>query len=222
VWVAASNALARLRSPGFAASLLREIHLTNSIRVSDTGHYLPEGAAGSGMLSNSKMQVPPLFPPIGLYWLTAEHVTGDKLASPGTIPIYVRRVVMEPGVDRSLIYPEDGSCAPCEAGCPKCQAERIGYLSGLLHEPHQHLDRVLDRSTEMKWSSPAQLSEAIRWAVIEQQKEIRQLAKRLVSAKLMEASDLDMVLRIEVLVEDRRSDRTTPLAQYKTSEFRLQ
>jgi hypothetical protein len=83
LWVAASNALTRLRPHGFAAALLKEVRLTNSIWVSDTDKFLPPGSPGSGIVSNSSLQVPPGFPSIDLYWLTAEHPCTEELVGEG-------------------------------------------------------------------------------------------------------------------------------------------
>lgn len=63
--LAASNALARLRAPGFAATLLRELPLLNSVFVLDPGKS-PHGSPGSGILGISETQVPPGFPPVAL------------------------------------------------------------------------------------------------------------------------------------------------------------
>jgi hypothetical protein len=80
VWVAASNALARLRAPGFAAALLRELIVVNSVLVLDPGKP-PNGQAGSGMLGMSSTQVPPGFPSISLYSLTTEEAPSRESAS---------------------------------------------------------------------------------------------------------------------------------------------
>ena len=54
-----------------------------------------------------------------------------------------------------------------------------------------------------------------------QQAGIRKLAADLVSAGLLEPADLDMAVRIEIAVRDRRKDRSTPLPEVKVVGFRL-
>lgn len=222
LWVAASNALTRLRSPGFAVALLKELRLTNSVWVSDTGKRVPPGSPGHGFLSNSNMQVPPGYPPIGLYWLTAERVGSEELVSEGPAPfysIYQRRIRLEPGVNRRVMFPSDGYCVECEEGCPSCQTARVDYLAELGHITSRDVAIAVNPLTEVAWSNPAQISAAVAQALVGQETAMRRLTKQLVSAGAMDVSDLDITLHIEARVEDFRSDRSIPLPQVQSIPF---
>jgi hypothetical protein len=238
LWVAASNALTRLRPHGFATALLEELRLSNRVWVSDTDKFLSPGSPGSGMLGNSSLQVPPGFPPIDQYWLTAEHFCAeqtfglgpcnDELVSEGpaqsirALSVYSRRVHFEPGVNRTVFFPSDGYCRECEAGCPQCESDRICYLAELAHMPSRDISTAANSQEQVAWANPARISATAAKGLTEQVAAMRRLARHLVSSGAMDVSELDLTLYIEVRLWDFRGDRTTPLPQLQPVRFNLQ
>ena len=219
VWLAAGNALAHRRAPGFAAALLRELPLTTTVVVLDPGHP-PQGSAGNGMLSSWNMRVPPDFPPVTLYWLTAKRVAGDELSSDGRTPIYRQRAVLDPGVDRRIDWPEDAQCFRCQPNCPECQRERADYLAELAQWP-VGLDRVIRHQLILEWSTPAQLDAAISRSLAEQESEVRSLVQRLSDTNALQDSERKMAFQIEVRMLDERSDKSVPIPRHPVVEFRI-
>jgi hypothetical protein len=211
-WVAASNALARLRTPGFAAVLLTEIPLTHSVWVSDTDRPPGRGIGGSLGSGSPTLRVPLGFPPTGFYRLTGHPAQRDELASDGAIPIYLQRIVMEPGQERTLSWPPEGYCARCL---------EIGYLADLARASTDEVDRAVEPQTAVRWTNLFKLNSEVAVAITNQQSALRQLAKSLMTAGAIERSELAMSLHIEVMIEDQRSDRSTPLPKFPPVEFRL-
>jgi hypothetical protein len=221
VWVAASNALARLRAAGFAAALLREVSLTTSVFVLDPGKT-PHGSGGSGMLSNSNMQLPPGFPPVAVYWLTAEWADGEELVSNGPTPIYSQRTVIDPGMNRQINWPSDAYCVRCKINCPECQRERAEYLAGLAQVPTSEVHRLIQPQLIVEWSTPAHVDAEISRGLAEQEAGIRRLVRLLASVGALHNSELGMMFHIEIRTEDQRSDRSVPLTEYPAVEFRVE
>jgi hypothetical protein len=211
-WVAAGNALARVRAPGFAAALLAEIRLTHSVWVSDNGVAPGRGEAGSLASGSPTLRVPPGFPPVGVYRLTAQPAPDDELVSDGAVPIYSQRAIIEPGVDRTLAWLPEGYCSRCL---------EIGYLAELAHVSNSDVSLAVEPQTAVKWTDPMRLDAEISRSLAAQQAAVRQLAGSLVSAGVLETRELGMALHIDVLVEDQRSDRSVPLPKYPPVEFRL-
>jgi hypothetical protein len=212
-WVAAGNALAALRARGFAAALLREIRPANMIRVSDTdtGENIPPGAAGSSLSALATCRVPPGFPPVAMYRLTAERTAGAELVSDGPTPIYSQRTVIEPGANRTFT-----------SGSSYClQCLRVGYLAELPGISNDEAYRTIESHTGVRWSNPLQVSAAISHALAEQESRLRQLVKRLVSAGVLESSELSITMHVEPQIEDQRSDRSTTLPAYPAVQFQL-
>ncbi len=224
VWVAASNALARLRAHGFTAALLRELSLVNSVFVLDPGKPA-RGSPGAGMIGTSSTQVPPGFPPIALYSLTAKWAAGEELVSDGPIPIYLERTAID--ASRPLIwssdtrcyrYPED--CYP--RNCPGCQLERLEYLASLAHISAAEVGRAIHPVLTIEWSTRSQVDAAVSQAVEEQTAGIQHLVRLLSSVGALENSELGIRLRIEVRIEDQRGDQSVSLPQYSPVELRFQ
>jgi hypothetical protein len=218
VWVAASNALARLRAPGFAAALLREAPLTNSVFVLDPGKA-PNGSAGSVMSGIASTQLPPGFPPIAVYSLTTEAAPGEELASDGPTPIYVKRAVID--ASGSINWPPDARCFECPKNCPECVWERTEYLANLAHIPNAEVDRAIHPQVIVRWTDLFQVEMEISRALAAQEAGLRRLVQLLASAGALETSELGMKLHITVQISDERSDRSVSLPQYPAVELSL-
>lgn len=211
-WVAASNALTRLRAPGFAATLMAEISLSHSVWVSDNGDVPGRGMAGSIGSGRPTLRVPPDFPPIGIYRLTAQRSPDDQLISDGVLPIYSHRTVLNPGVEQALNYPPEGYCSRCL---------EIGYLAELAGTSRTEVDRVVTWQTAVRWTNLMQLSVEVSRALRDQELAFKHLASSLVSAGVLDNSELQMVCHIDVSIEDRRSDQSVLLPKWPPVEFRL-
>ena len=101
VWIAASNALVKMRSPKIALALLREVPFRISIELSDDGEAHPWGLGGSSLGGVQEQALPSDFPPVSLYQLVAERAPGDEIASDGPVDIYERRFILTPGQNRT-------------------------------------------------------------------------------------------------------------------------
>jgi hypothetical protein len=211
-WVAASNALAKLRAPGFAGSLLREVHLANSVWVSDTGESPPHLTFTSVLSSVPHVAVPTGFPAVTLYRLTAQPAADYTLVSDGTTPIYADRTVVEPGANRILRQGGEGYCAECL---------RIGYLADLARLPSNEVDHIVRPLTPVRWTSPLQLRAEISQALAVQKVAIEWLVKMLRASGALEVSDLKRPFQVEILIYDQRRDRSVALPQNTSVELRL-
>jgi hypothetical protein len=219
VWLAASNALARLRAPGFTAALLRELIVVNSVLVLDPGKP-PRGQAGSGMLDISITQLPPGFPSILLYSLTTEKAPGRESASDGPTPIYVERSVVN--TYHPISWPSDRSCFHCSENWPECQRERVEYLANLAHVPTAEADHAIRPALVVEWGTRAQVDAAITRTVKQQEIDIKQLVLLLASAGTLKNSELGVWLRLTVRIDDQRNDRSISLPQFPPIELRFQ
>jgi hypothetical protein len=209
-WIAASSALTRLRAPGFAMTLLREIQLSQWIVVSDSGRARARVMVGSPRANIFHVRVADGFPRVGVYGLVARDGPDEELVSAGVFPIFARCTLLVPEEKRALFMPGPS---------PACSPEglRIGYLAELAAVPEREARRAIDAWTGVKWTTPAGVRADIFKALSEQKAALRRLVGLLFSAGLLETIDLDMSMRIEVLVDDERSDRTVPLPEVPPS-----
>jgi len=204
-WIAASNALARMRAPKFAATLLSELDFTDWAFVSDTGEALAGGMAGSILGGSPTMRVPSGFPPIGVYRLTTQAAPDKEMVSDGEMPVYMQRTLLEPGVERTLPWPAEGHCWQCL---------RIAYLAELGHVSKPEVEHAVEPHTWVKWTNLLQVSAAITQALGDQQNALRQLARALTGAGALAPAELDTSLPVELKINDQRSDRSAPLPSY--------
>jgi hypothetical protein len=211
-WVAASNALMRMRAPGFAATLLVEIPLSHSVLVSDNGDAPARGMAGSIASGGPTLLVPPDFPPVGIYRLIAQHSADDQLVSDGPVPIYSHRTALDPGVEQTLSYPPEGYCSRCL---------EIEYLAELAGTSRMEVDRVVEWQTALRWTNLLQFNAELSKALMDQELALKHLANSLVFAGVLDNSEVQMALHIDVSVQDRRSDRSVSLPKCPPVEFRL-
>lgn len=211
-WVAASNALAHMRAPGFAAKLLAEVRLTHWIVVSDDGRPPGRGFAGSLASGSPTVRVPADFPPIAVYRLTAQRAPGDELVSDGTTPIYSTRITLEPGVERTLTWPPEGYCSQCL---------EIDYLAELAHLSKTDVEHCIEPWTPVRWTNPLRLNAEIVQALANQEAALKKLVTSLNSAAVLEISETGVRFQVEVRIEDRRSNRPVSLPTTSSIEFRL-
>jgi len=209
-WMAASNALIRLHTPGFAAAVLTEIPLTHQFRVSESGSALGRGRGGS--ISSGRppaFHAPRDFPPVRLYRLTT---TGGDLVSDGAPAIYAFRLDFEPGVDAELAWPVEGTCPTC--------LDR-GYLAQMAHVTPQEIDSVVRSQTGIAWTDVAQVNAAVNQAIAAQQAKLKEIAYALVRGGYLQPAELGMTLKITIEIRDERQDRSTPLSGYPPVSFQL-
>jgi hypothetical protein len=211
-WVAASNSLARMRAPGFAATLLAEIPLSQWVVVSDTGDAPERGTAGSLASGGPTVRVPPNFPVVGMYRLTGQRSPGDELVSDGSVPIYSHRIPLEPGVKQILDYPAEGYCTRCL---------EIGYLAELSGVTRAEAAHVVEWRTAVRWTNLLEFGAEVSRGLTDQETALNHLAGLLISAGALGRAELQRPLHIEVEIDDRRSDRSVPLPRYAPIDFRV-
>lgn len=212
-WVAASNALTRMRTPGFAATLLAEIPLSQSVVVSDTGDAPERGTAGSLPFGGPTVREPPNFPPVGIYRLTNQNSPDNQMVSDGPVSIYSRRIPIEPGVRQTLDYAPEGYCTGCL---------EIAYLAELAGITSAEAAHAIERRTAVRWTNLLEFSAEVSSGLTSQETALRHLANSLVTAGSLGTPELPRSLSIEVKIDDRRSDTSVPLPKYGRIEFRLQ
>jgi hypothetical protein len=199
---AASNALSRLRAPGFAASILTGLALRHRFLVSDNGQRPGEGrggSIGSGILT---LRVPANFPAIGMYELDAENWLDGDMISDGPTPIYSHRTVWEPDVEKTFLSGGVGWCLPCQD---------IAYLAQMAEVRPGQVESAAYGSTGVRWRDRAQVSAEISRTIAEQESALEQLATALLATGALRNSEMGFTLHIRIEIEDGRGDRSEPL-----------
>jgi hypothetical protein len=200
--VALSNALAAMRAPGFAATLLHEVQLTQWVWLSDSGDARMGGTAGSILGGILQLKVPSGLPSVGRYRLTSQPASQDEVFSDGATPIYLEHIIVEPGIERIPEWPPEAYCVQCL---------RIGYLAVLASLPATEVKRAIEPQISIRWSTLLGLNAEMSRALAEQIQAMNQLAKSLVSAGALLPAELELPLKIEVQINDQRKDQSPPI-----------
>lgn len=120
--------------------------------------------------------------------------------------------MIEPGPGRDVSWPAVGFSN---------EWLEIGYLADLAHVSNEQVARAVQGWTALHWSNLLQVNAEISEVLARQQAAMRELTRALVSAGALEPSELRMTFRIEVKIEDQRSDRSVALPPYAPVEFRV-
>jgi hypothetical protein len=208
-WVAASNALASMRSRGFAATLLREMRIAHRFVVTESGEACCSGMIGSLLGGPISMRVPNGFPALHFYRVVAKPSPGDEMIADGATPIYLRKVLLKPGIAGTI---------PGEPEGFDQQWLRIEYLSQLSGLPLIDAEITIQPNTAVRWS--ANLDGDISSELQNQVSAMMGLAKALLKSGALEPSELPMLLRIDVTIEDR-TDKSKPLPTVPPRSFTL-
>jgi hypothetical protein len=208
-WVAASNALARMRSSGFAFTLLHETAITHTIAVTE-GEACCRGMAGSMMGGPLSVKLPSGFPPVHFYRLTGKPEPGDRMVADGPVPVYERHIQLKPGIESTMPGEPEGYCLQCL---------RIQYLSQLSGLTLTETELAVEPSTALPWS--ANLEQKISRAVSHQIDDMRRLSRSLRQSGALAPSEPGMMLHIRVKMEDHRMDKQPPLADFSSVKFIL-
>ena len=143
-WYAIADLLLETRPHGYAAELLRSLHLKVSIGVSEDGNaygYESFGGAGGGVgcgfWANFRE-----YPPLGDYKLTLESTPDAKVLATGPVPVYYTRTVYPPGMQGP--YNESFDLGPTNE-------DRMRYIVAL--DPGYFKDRELKlfENHALKW-----------------------------------------------------------------------
>jgi hypothetical protein len=208
-WVAASNALASMRSRGFAATLLRETRIAHRFVVTEVGEACCSGTIGSMLGGPISLKVPNGFPAVRFYRLVGKPASGDEMIADGPTPIYARKVLLTPGIEGTI---------PGEPEGFDHQWLRIEYLSQLSGLPLVETELAIKPNTAVRWS--ANLEADISSALQDQVSAMGHLAKSLLKSGALETSEIPMMLRIDVTIEDR-TGRSKPLPTVSPHGFTL-
>ena len=200
--IAASNALSRLRAPGFAASILTELALRHQFLVSDNGQSPGGGYASSIGSGWPTLRVPADFPAIGMYELEAQKWPGGELISDGPMPIYSHRTVWEPNVEKPVLTGGVRLCFECQD---------ISYLAQMAGVPSARVESAAYGSTAVTWIDRAQVRAEIFRAIADQESALEQLATALIATGALRRSEMGFTLHIGIEITDGRSDRSVPL-----------
>jgi len=191
-WVAASNALASMKSRGFAAALFRETRISHRVVITES-----EACCSVALVpfaeAPSSVQVPSDFPPTYFHRLVAKPVRGDAIVADGRTPIYEQRLLLQPGIEVTM------------PGRPErfinLQSLRIDYMSQLSGLPPNETEIAVEPLMVVSWS--ANLDADISRELEKQVTAMNHLAKALLHAGALDASELPMTLKIDVTMENR-------------------
>ncbi|MGA8026410.1 MAG: hypothetical protein WB992_04640 [Bryobacteraceae bacterium] len=217
-WLAAGNVLFKQQAPGFARRLMDRLTQHVSVSVWDPG--LGGGSGGGGSECGFSLREPKMdWPPVGLYQLTQfpgriPWVTATFLID-GPTPVYYLRA--EPG---NYDNPPD-SPGYCYDG--DRDQYRAQYVTKLLQFTFPKISLDPYPLISIEWRDEINYAQRLS-AAIEQQITAFHLAlASLESIHLLtpdEASSLRP--RVEVVISDRRRDRSVPLPDFGKSDGSVQ
>lgn len=207
-WLAAGNVLLKYRAAGFAARLLSKFTQHMTVSVFDRG--FGGGAGGGSSECGFSLRQPKTgWPPVGLYhltqfperipWLTTTFLVG------GPTMVYYWR--LETG---NYDNPPDDP-GRCDDG--DRDRYRAQYLAKLLEFSFPQIP--LDSYPEIiiEWQSENQFRQRVLMAVEEQRDNFRRAVERLqgLGRLLMVEEAASLQPRLEIVIRDQRSDRSTRL-----------
>ena len=202
-WFAAANVLLEDRSPGLAEHLVRNLKLQLIIHVADSENVAFGVSGGMSVgIGCGIGQDPPGYPPHAEYTLGRSPQAGSIVLAAGPQPVYYSRTVassFQYGVSEATITGPDDE-------------DRIIYLRAMSPDTGGIPFRAQTVETVV-WSTPDAFSRRVRElrALVEQR--FRHLIDRGRQFQYI-SPDLLVQPAIEVLVMDRRSDKTVPLPQF--------
>jgi hypothetical protein len=202
-WLAAGNALAASRAPGFARILLGELTPTNTICITDPGETEPheeEQAAFGGPVDE---QLPAGYPPIAVHFLTSKAGPGDSLAAAGPRPVYSHSLVLVPGGKASWERPRE------EYDYDSLRIAHLAVLAGL---SVADVEAAIRPATTVIWRNGSSISVAMTFAVAAQRSAISRLGAALAATgALSEQERSETELEITVNFDDQRTDRSVQI-----------
>ena len=201
-WVAASNALSRLRAPGFAASILTGLTLRHRFLIAEPGQPAGGGIANSRAWGFPTIRVPTDFPATAVYELNVEKWPDGDLISDGPTPIYSHRTVWEPGVGKAVLSGREMWCLPCQD---------VSYLGKMAEMSSDRVESAIHGETIVRSTDRAQFSAEISRAIAGQESDLQKLASALIATGALGGSETALTLHIEIEVLDQRYDRSVPL-----------
>ncbi|MEW6127396.1 MAG: hypothetical protein AB1757_10180 [Acidobacteriota bacterium] len=205
-WLMTHNLLSESKAKGFAALILRDLHLETSVSVQDdeSPGYGFGGSIGSGNHHNFK-KIPEGFPPTAIYALTGNAERGATVIAPGKRPVFYLRQILEPGttsrvsVDRAF-YLQDKDEAALE------------YLAALLDTTQDDLNLVARDFQKLIWKGKEKYKtdiEAIRKNV---ETDFSNLKYRLMEKGLLTEDEFEAgKLNLAIKIYDRRAVKKIPL-----------
>jgi hypothetical protein len=204
-WLAICNLLAKQRSPGFAAILLRDLSIQATLHVTQDPNAGYGGGASSFGRGCGVAKAPKGFPPPVRYELSTRHQRGNVLVVPGRHPVYYSRVEAKPdergqfGVGSSHNYGDRNEY-------------RADYLLDLLYASRETSSFTHNPSFTIVWKN----SVAYQREIARTRKQLNQswhaMVERLMQANLLtteEAATLKPNISLQVF--DHRENQTEKL-----------
>jgi hypothetical protein len=202
-WLLAGNVLATARAPGFARDVLERLELRLTVQVVDRAPTRP-GLVASGRIRSccETIDVPDGFPiPPCLELETGSEGDPDRLALAG-VPLCLKRGV----ADRRVVYMPFGS------RLPRPTEARLCWISALLGVTSASLDLVPHAKTSVAWTDAAGLLSELHAARARIAGRFAAVVDRLRAARVLAPDEAaKVVLRLDLSIDDRRADRSTPL-----------
>lgn len=193
VWLAANNLLLEKKSKRWYEALLTETSITHRFMVTDPGRGPGIGGGeGGGSCGDGVAEMPKDFPPVTLYTLHDDGLTGDVLLARGPQDVYYRRTVVPPGKQVGF-----GSCS----SLLNRMAARIGYLAALRGESAEKIERLFHSETYMQYTSDEDFQREVERSMTAQEQGIRECVQAIERAGMRAP---DVRLRIVPEVSDTR------------------
>lgn len=208
-WLAAGNVLLKNRTAGFAARLLSRFTQHMTVSVFDPGSGGGGGVGGGGCESGLSLRGPKTgWPPVGLYQLTQFPERIRWLATflvGGPTAVYYWRV--ETG---NYDNPPDDP-GYCDDG--DRDRYRAQYLAKLLEFSSLKIPLDAYRDIAVEWQNEDQFRQQVLVAVEEQRDRFRGAVAWLHESErwLTAAEAASLQPRLEIVIRDWRSDRSTQL-----------
>jgi hypothetical protein len=202
-WVAASNALARMRAPGFAATLLAEIPL---FAVRDGLRQWRRAGTRNGGQHFFR-------------WADSACRRIFQLLECIALPGSVALVTNWSATDR-FRFTRIGCRLNWREADSRLSSGRLN-LAELASAASAEVAHAVEWLTAAKWTNLLELSAEVSRGLTDQETALKHIAGLLVSAGALGTAELHRPLQIAVEMDDRRSDRSVPLPRYAPIELRF-
>lgn len=194
-WLAASNLLANIRTPGFAAQLLKDLKIVVDLTVVDPNRGPGVGAGSASVgVGCGFYWTPPGFPPWVQYQFTTLPQRGDVVLAPGPHTVYYHRgwASSDSEVDRDLY-----------------RREYLAYLLGKELSSFTFNPRAYHT---IQWKGPEEFTRELTLLWESKKSMFQMLVHDLrVSHLLSDAEAESLRPNISLQVRDSRQDQSIPL-----------
>lgn len=206
-WVAVCNLLAEMKTPGFAALMLKELKIHARVYVLESAGRSPGIGGGElwGSVACGVWGAKPSFPPVAHYKFEDHPKRGAVVLSVGKRTIYYQRLLVS-GTR------QQGYCRPDSGG--NCDQERADYLAALFETSRDQLGIDPQPSFAVVWSEPEQFRSEVEGMRKDIKKKYGDLTARLIASGLLSENETaSLKPQVSITVVDSRENTSTPLPE---------